>query len=89
MQPPTTQPTFVNNWNTRKRCEICSKLTIKTPERRQWRRSDVFIVNFEYISLSSTVSIINFEQVNVSWETSPCLKSTIETLEKAMAYAQS
>ena len=22
--------------NTRTRCEICSKLTIKTPERRQW-----------------------------------------------------
>ena len=26
------------------------KLTIKTPERRQWRRSDVFIVNSEHIS---------------------------------------
>ena len=26
----------VNNRNTRKRCEICSKLTIKTPERRHW-----------------------------------------------------
>ena len=23
--------------NTRTRCEICSKLTIKTPERRHWR----------------------------------------------------
>ena len=40
----------VNNRNTRKRCEICSKLTIKTPERRYWRRSAVFIVNFEHIS---------------------------------------
>ena len=39
----------VNNRNTRTRCEICSKLTIKTPERRQ-RRSGVFIVNFEHIS---------------------------------------
>ena len=48
----------VNNRNTRTRCEICSKLTIKTPERRQWRRSGVFIVNF------SSVSIVNFEQVN-------------------------
>ena len=27
-----------------------SKLTIKTPERRQWRRSGVFIVNFEHVS---------------------------------------
>ena len=40
----------VNNRNTRKRSEICSKLTIKTPERRQRRRSGVFIVNFEHIS---------------------------------------
>ena len=39
----------VNNRNTRARCEICSKLTIKTPERRH-RRSGVFIVNFEHIS---------------------------------------
>ena len=40
----------VNNRNTRTKCEICSKLTINTPERRQWRRSGVFIVNFEHIS---------------------------------------
>ena len=39
----------VNYRNTRTRCEICSKLTIKTPERRHWRRSGVFIVNFEHI----------------------------------------
>ena len=59
----------VNNRNTRTRCEICSKptikqtperrcvnyvqsskLTIKTPERRHWRRFDVFIVTFKHIS---------------------------------------
>ena len=40
----------VNNRNTRTSRKICSKLTTKTPERRQWRRSDVFIVNFELIS---------------------------------------
>ena len=40
----------VNNRNTRTRCEICSKLTIKTPERRYWCRSGVFIVYFEHIS---------------------------------------
>ena len=33
--------------NTWKRWEICSKLTIKTPERRQLRLSGIFIVNFE------------------------------------------
>ena len=50
----------INNRNTKKRCETCSKLTIKTPEWRQCeicskltiktpeqRRSDIFIVNFE------------------------------------------
>ena len=40
----------VNNRNTRTRCKIYSKLTMKTPERCQWGRSAVFIVNFEYIS---------------------------------------
>ena len=30
--------------------EICSKLAIKTPERRQWRKTGVVIVNFEQIS---------------------------------------
>ena len=35
--------------NFRKRCLICLKLTIKTPERRQCGRSGVFIVNFEHI----------------------------------------
>ena len=40
----------VNNRNTRTRCEKCSKLTIKTLERRHWRRSGVFIVNCKHIS---------------------------------------
>ena len=47
----------VNNRNTRTRCEICSKLTIKIPEQRQWHCSGIFIVNFEHV-----------EQVNAGWE---------------------
>ena len=39
----------VNNRNTRARCQICSKLKIMIPERRQSRRSGIFIVNFEDI----------------------------------------
>ena len=46
----------VNNGNTRTRCEICSKLTLKTLERRQWRQAD-------YTPCSS-ISIVNFEHVN-------------------------
>ena len=48
----------VNNRNTRTRCEICSKLTINTPERRQWRHSGVFIVNFEHISHLALVFLL-------------------------------
>ena len=48
--PAGTYLLKVNNRNTRTRC---SKLTIKTPEQRQWRqwrRSGVFIVNLNHIS---------------------------------------
>ena len=40
----------VNNRNNRRRCKICSKLTIKTLERREWHHCGIFIVNFEHIS---------------------------------------
>ena len=39
----------VKNGKPRKIYESCSKLTIKTPEWHQWRRSGVFIFNFEQI----------------------------------------
>ena len=52
---------IVNNSNTRKRCEIFSKLTIKSPQ----RHSTVFIVNFEHISYLftsfSSVFTVGFE----------------------------
>ena len=41
---------------------------MKTPERRHFRRSGVFIVSFEHIShLFSSASIVDFEQANLSW----------------------
>ena len=49
----------VSNKNSRKRWEICFELTIKTPEWRQW---------LKHISLCSSVSIVNFEEVNAGWE---------------------
>ena len=52
----------VNKSNTRTRCEICSKLLIKTPEQRQWRqwrRSGVFIVNFEHTSHLALVFLLS------------------------------
>ena len=44
----------VNNRNTRKRYEICSKLAIKTPE--------------QYQRCRYCLSVVNFKQVNVSWK---------------------
>ena len=42
----------VNNRNTKARCEICSKLTLNTPE----CVSSVYIVNFEQINAGWEVS---------------------------------
>ena len=42
-------------------CEICSKLTIKTPERRKWRRwscPGVSVINFEQISHIALVFLL-------------------------------
>ena len=43
-------PLKVNIRNNRVRSEIFWKLTIKTPEWRQWRPYSVFIIDFEHIS---------------------------------------
>ena len=40
----------VNYLKTKMICGICPKLSIKASEWRHWRRSDVFIINFEQIS---------------------------------------
>ena len=50
----------VNNKSFRKKCEICSSLTIKTPERR---RSGVFIVNLEHISLFLLLTLNIFHTI--------------------------
>ena len=66
----TTQPRFylfkVNNRNTkntRATCEICLKLAVRTPERRQWHRTGVFLVNFQQVShidlVFPSVTLIN------------------------------
>ena len=62
------QPTFTSSKLTiqtlEQRCEICSKLTIEPPKRRQWRCFGGFIVNFEHITrLCSSVSTVKFKHV--------------------------
>ena len=58
----------VNNANPRTMCKTCSKLTIKAPERRHWRRSGVFIVNFEQVLHTVLVFLVfDFEKINAIW----------------------
>ena len=46
----------------------------------QWRRSGVFIVNFGYIFTPfSSVSMVDFELVNVNLEGSEWLEKTLKT----------
>ena len=47
----------VNNRSNWTKCEICSELTAKTPERRHWRRSDFFIVNFGVVLVSLLLTL--------------------------------
>ena len=50
----------VSNRNTSQTCNVCSKLTLKTPERIHWRRSDLFNVSFEHISHFFLVFLLLF-----------------------------
>ena len=61
----------LSNRNTRKRCKICSNLTIEAPEWRQTRRSGIFIANFEHIShLFLVFLLLIWKNKNVSLEIS-------------------
>ena len=60
----------VNNRSTRKRSEICSKLTIKTPAYGVVLVSLLLTVNFgTYFTLCSSGSIVTLEQINAGWAT--------------------
>ena len=54
----------VNIRNTMTRCEISSKITIKTPVALFWC---VYCSLLTYFTPCSSVSIVNFEQVNAGW----------------------
>ena len=58
----------VNNRNTRIKPGICSKLTIKIPEIRQFGRSGLFIIYFEYFIPFPCLPIVDFEQINICWK---------------------
>ena len=71
----------VNIRNTRERCKICSKLIIKTPERRRHL--------WTYFTLSSSVSIVNFAHVFAGWASkilTPILKYWLTSTEIVSIY---
>ena len=67
----------VNNRNTKKKCGICSELTIKTPEQHHYVQNNItdivlvsLLLNLTSFTFSaatpfSSVSIVDFKQVNV------------------------
>ena len=48
--PPANYIFIVINRNTRTKCEMCSKLTVKIPEKRQILKAPATFSNFESIS---------------------------------------
>ena len=64
----------VNNRNTKSRSEICSKLTIKTPERHQCTNNVVLVsllLTLNILYTCSDIFIVNFENVIAGWRLSP------------------
>ena len=64
------------NKNTRKRGETCSKLSIKTPERRQWLRSGVFIANWVFLFLSLNQKMLAGSSLMLKWKQRHHLKTS-------------
>ena len=59
----------VNSRSIGTRCEICSKLTIKTAKRHHCVVLMSLLLTLNIFHTLSSVSIVNFEQVNAGWDT--------------------
>ena len=60
------------------RREICSKLTIKTLEGRQGRRSSVFMVNFKHISYLFLVPLLLALDKKCLFCSGPLIRNTFQ-----------
>ena len=61
------QTSVMQSFSDGTRCEICSKLTMKTLERRHWRRSGIFNVTFEHILHLALMFLLLTLSRNVDW----------------------
>ena len=77
----------VNNRDTRKRGEICSRLTIKTPKRRHWHQCDFYWMDYKTQTQAITpikpLSAYNLWLLN-SWKTLMLIISMINHVWKAI-----
>ena len=82
----------INNGDSRTMCEVCSKLTIKTLKRRQWRSAFwcLYYQLWTYFTRFSLIYIIDFEQVNdrLAWKSliNPYHFCKHKRLEKSTIY---
>ena len=58
----------VNNRNTGKSSEICSELTIKTPERCQWRGSGVFLSTLTIFYLTGYLVVFENNHIHTLYK---------------------
>ena len=68
----------VSNGNTRTICKICSKLTIKTPERHRVLVSSDF-------KFCSCVFIVDFNQINTGCKKVACLEKVFQTVNSQVS----
>ena len=79
----TCSKSTINNRNTRKRCEICSKSTIETPERRQWRKGKE-IVNFFFFLIHCVKSVQTW---SFFWPVFSCIPTEYGDLFRKSPYS--
>ena len=71
----------VNKRNSRKRCEICSKLTIKASERCQWH-CGIFTLNFQHISHFFLFPLLTFNKLMLAGKVTPFVNQYMKTSSK-------
>ena len=68
----------INNGNIKKRCEICLKVTIMTLKRCYDVTLVPLLLTLNIFYFFFQVSVIDFEQVNICWETKSQSHGTIQ-----------
>ena len=86
----------VNNRNTRTRCEICSKLTIKTPERRKWllyfnayQYSPAIAAKMAWQTCTAILQVnlrVQLYLIIITWNFYSCVPDSAYTVSTSLAF---